>query len=1045
MKKTLFTLFAVLSIAFAATANAQNVKVSGVVSDSQGPIPGASVMVQGTTNGAATDIDGAYTLLNVPANAVLEISCIGYKTVAVPVNGRAVIDAMLETDSEMLADVVVLGYGIAQKKQDLSASVGVMKDPEKAAMRSINSATAMLQGQVAGVTVQENSGDPTAGQSMVIRGQGSRQGDSVLWVVDGVPGAAIPSVEEIENMVVLKDAASAAIYGAQSGAGGVIIVTTKQAKKTSGVQLEYDGQVNVANPVKLFHGLNAEDAIAMRKKSQENAGLEPYLNGESQELIDYMSTSRTDWVEAITRTAISHRHNVALSYGSDVIKNRLSVSYNDTEGTLLNTFNKKVNVNYKGDFDINKWIKITENLNWETGQSRGTNTSGVTDGTLINAIYAPSYAPTWDEGGKFSSWFPDKWKEKVGYTGDVYNPLRLLLGDDNWNSSQTFQTHTALQIHNIVPGLKFTSRFSYWLSHNYYKNFHYYRYEITGRQEAGSSTSSSLSEGGSYSTEWKTENTLSYDKTFGKHTVGAMVSTTANEATGRWSSVTGRGYDNEDPTFQYIKWANQGVADDGYNGKDANVAIISRLAYSFDDRYFVTASWRRDYAGRLPYNHNHGDFPAATAAWKLSNEKFMTATRGTLDLLKIRGSWGRVGNINSIGWNYASNNLNNDNNVNERPQYGITNAGTWGTFVYRGNAFNNSLTWETSEQWNVGVDVAMLKERLSFSVDYYNKRTFNLIQDQTTNWPDYIGMNSAPKVNQGEIANRGIELEAGWSDTVGQDWSYYVRGNFTYNHNEIISTGVMNEDGTWANWTGGGDFRNIPYCYSSHVGGPLNEFHLIKCLGIFQSQAEIDAYTKDGNLIQPNAKPGDLKFEDFNGDGQIDDLDRQYCGAATPNITYSLSGGFQWKGLALDFMFQGVGQAQVYYPAKTMIYNDGEGNFNRAEGIKDAWGWYKTTDATLPRLSRSDANGNFSKPSTFFLEDGSYLRLKMLTLSYDFTKLIRKSAHLNDRNSRLTAYVTGENLFTLTKYSGMDPECGGYDSLKYPVARSISIGVRITY
>lgn len=1042
MKHKLFALFAVLSLV-AFSASAQDSKVSGNVKDSDGEAAiGAGVQIKGTSIGTVTDLDGNFTI-ECKKGQTLVISYLGYKDTEVVVDGKP-INVTLESDSSVLDEVVILGYGIAQKKQDLSASVGVMKDPQKIAMRSVTGSTAMLQGQIPGVTVQENNGDPTAGHSMVIRGQGSPSGDGVLWIVDGVPGAAIPSVSEIESMVVLKDAASAAIYGAQSGAGGVVIVTTKQAKRTEGVQLEYDGQVNLARPTNIIHGLTAQELIDMRRQSCLNAGQGDFLTGYDQDFIDYISTNRTDWVDAVTRLAVSHRHNAAISFGNEYAKNRISFSYNDKEGTFLNTFSKGVNVNYKGDFDINKYIKITENLNWSHGRSRGTNTSSETSGTLINAIYAPSFSPEWGENGEFASWLPAKWQSETGLLGDCYNPLRQLLGDDNWNSNNNFQTHTSLQIHDILPGLRFTSRYSYWLSHNIYKNFHYYRYEVTGRQETSSSAASSLSEGGSYSTNWKTENTLSYDQTFGKHTVSAMMSTTADAATGRSIGIDGVGFEDESVALQYIKYANVQKASDGFSGKDSNIALVARLAYSFDDRYFVTASWRRDYAGRLPYDHNHGDFPAFTAAWKISNEKFFEPLRGTIDLLKIRGSWGRVGNINSIGWNYSASNLNVNNNINERPQYGIQNAGTWGTQVYYGTALNRALTWETCQQWNIGLDGAMFNNRLSFGIDYYNKRTYNLIQSQTTEWPSYIGL-SAPKVNQGEVANRGVELELGWSDKIGKDWSYYVRGNFSYNHNEIISTGVMNDDGTWADWVGGGAFRNIPYCYRSRVGGPLNEFYLIKCLGMFQSMEDVYDHQKDGKLIQPAAQPGDLKFEDFNGDGKIDDSDRQFVGAATPNITFALSGGFSWKELSVDFMFQGVADAQVYFPGQTMVYSDAEGNFSRAEGIKNSWGWLKTTDATLPRLTRLDANGNYTRPSTFFLEDGSYLRLKSLTLSYDFTRLMQKCAHFDARGSKLSLYATGENLFTLTKYSGMDPECGGFDSLKYPVNRTISFGVKITY
>ncbi len=1016
-------------------AVAQNNTVKGVVKDANGePIVGASVTVKGMSVGTITDLDGNFTLNAKPGQTIV-ISYIGFTTQEVKADGKA-INVLLNEDSSQLDEVVVLGFGIQQRKQDLSGAVTTVKDVDKIKTRSVTSSTGMLQGQVAGVQVAERSGDPTAGFSMVVRGQGSQNGDAVLWVVDGVPGAAIPSVEEIESMTVLKDAASAAIYGATSGNGGVIVVTTKQAKKTPGVRVEYDGQVNFANAVNTIHGLNAKDMLEMRRRTGN-------FNVSDPEEVAYMETQRCDWTDAIFRTAISNRQNVVLSTGSDVAKNRLGFSSTNKEGTLKNTFSKTLNINYKGDFDVNKWIKVTENVNWKWNRERGANTTSETSGVLINAIYSPQFAPMYEEDGSFSGWLPEKWQNDTGLMGDCYNPLRLLEGDQKWNDYTVFETHTALQIHDIIPGLKFTSRFSYWSTKYYYKNFHPYRYEVTGRQETPSS--SEMYEGASTSYDWKTENTLSYDNTFGDHTISAMLSTTADKGTGRSMEAVGQSFSDESPALQYLAYANSTSVKDYFRGIDTNVAIVARLAYSYADRYFLTASWRRDYAGRLVYENNHADFPSVTAAWKISSESFWEPLKDKINLLKLRASWGRVGNINSIGWNYNSYTLSTSTNTNERPQYGITGAGTWGTQIYNNRAFNPNLTWETSEQFSIGLDAAMLNNRLNFSIDYFNKRTFNLIQEQLLNFPNYIGVGTKPQVNDGEIVNYGIELEAGWADKIGSDWGYHVRGNFTWLHNEVTKT-QLNADGEWTEWAPSRSFRNLSDWERTCVGGPLGQFYLIKTDGIFQSDEEAAAYVdKNGNRIQPNAKAGDLKFIDFNGDGQITNDDKQYCGSATPKTTFALTAGFNWKKLSVDCMFQGVGGAQVLYVGKTMIYNDNEGNFNRAEGIKDSWGWGKTTDATIPRLAKSDDNGNFSKMSDWFLEDGSYLRMKSFTVSYDLTSLLRKVGHFAERGSMLSAYITGENLFTLTKYSGMDPECGGLDTVKYPVSRTISFGVKVTY
>ncbi|MBD5180140.1 MAG: SusC/RagA family protein, partial [Bacteroidales bacterium] len=297
------------------------------------------------------------------------------------------------------------------------------------------------------------------------------------------------------------------------------------------------------------------------------------------------------------------------------------------------------------------------------------------------------------------------------------------------------------------------------------------------------------------------------------------------------------------------------------------------------------------------------------------------------------------------------------------------------------------------------------------------------------------------------IRNRGVEVLATWNQQVNKDWSFMVSANFAYLTNKVTDIGVTNADGSKGVWSSSGNsFRSIiPWIYQTAEGQPLNSFYLIKNLGIFQSQAEIDAYVgPDGNKIQPSAQPGDLKFQDLNGDGKINDEDRQYMGNAMPTTTYALTLGFTWKNLSVNAMFQGVGGAQAFYAAKSVLLNDTEGNFNRSSEILNAW-TPTNTDTNIPRLSKQDANGNFTTASDWYLEDASYLRLKSMTVNYDLTSLVQKCNYFKNRNSRLNLYVAGENLFTITKYSGVDPECGGFDAMKFPVSRAFSLGVNLTY
>ena len=1039
--QTILTLL--VGLFLSAGAYAQQISVRGIVKDQMGePVIGANVLVKGTSNGVITDIDGKFAL-SAAKNDILIISFVGFMSQEIPVTGKDLM-VTLKEDTGLLDEVVVLGYGANARKQDLSAAVGVLSNTDDLTVRPVSSTESLLQGQLAGVTVQSNGGDPTSTPSIVIRGQGSQNGDNVLWVVDGVPGAPIASMSDIESIVVLKDAASAAIYGAQSGAGGVILITTKKAK--AGIPtLSYEGTYGIRQATNLPEPLNAEEELEMRKRSYANANV-TLPDGWNIEKNPWIGTTRTNWMDEIFRTAFYQRHNIALNVGTDNYSSRLSFSFDNDEGVLINTYNKNYAIRYNGKFDLNKWVSISEDLVWKNTENLSKDTNDAYTGPVLSAIYMPASATVYNPldgtwGGtttedpeyivKYGSNF-------AGAHGDAVNPVRLLRAENRFNRTSDVWSTTSLQIANIIQGLKFTSRFTYNLKTNNYKNFR------PIQDEPGKPNNSNSLDVTNYRTDaWKTENTLTYDNSFGNHTVGALFSTTADHYNVRGLKVNGKNFADESPYLQYLAYAGTTSATDYLTGPDANVSLVARLAYSYDDRYFVTASWRRDYAGRLPKENNFGDFPAATLAWKISNERFFKKS-DFLGMLKLRASWGRVGNLGSIDYNYKSLLL-GTSYWQEQAQYGVINNATWNNFVYNSSAMNRNLTWETSEQWDLGLDVELFKNRLALSFDYFDKRTFNLIQKQTMNWPSSIGLDPL-LINQGEIRNRGIEIQANWNDRVNKDFSYFVSGNFSYLKNWVSDIGVKNADGSPGVWTDSDSkFRNIPYTRQTAEGEPLNSYYLIKTDGIFQSDTEAAAYVdKNGKRIQPNAVAGDLKFIDYNNDGKIDDKDRQYCGSATPKTTYSFSFGATYKKFSFSAMFQGVGGAQAFYAAKSVILSDADGNFNRVKDILNAWS-PTNTSSNIPRLSMNDPNSNFSTASDWYLESASYLRLKNLTLSYDLTDVLQKWSHLRERNSRMSVYFSGENLFTITDYSGMDPECGGWDAMKYPVSRVFSFGVKLTY
>lgn len=1036
-------LFLLLGLFTSVIAYSQQISVKGIVKDQIGePVIGANVLVRGTTNGVITNVNGEF-ILSASKSDVLVVSFVGYTTQEIPVSEKQM-TIVLKEDTELLDEVVVLGYGANTRKQDLSASVGIISNTDELAARPVTSTESMLQGQLPGVTIQADGGDPTSTPNIVIRGQGSQNGDNVLWVVDGVPGAPITSMNDIESIVVLKDAASAAIYGAQSGAGGVVLVTTKKAKEGAPT-LTYDGTFGFRQATNLIEPLNAEEQVEMRRRSYENAG-QALPDGWNVTKNPWVGTTRTDWMDAIFRTAFYQRHNIALNVGTDKSSSRLSLSFDNDQGTLINTYKKNLALRYNGKMQLNKWITISEDLVWKntTSRSKETDNDAYT-GPILSAVYMPASATIYNplDGSYGGTTTEDPaYIEKYGSNfadahGDAVNPVRLLEAENLYNKTSDVWSTTSLEIGNVLPGLKFVSRFTYNLQNYYYKKFN------PIRDEVGKPNLSNNVQEQSYRMDaWKTENTLTYDNTFGKHTVGALFSTTADHYSKRGLEAIGKDLSSEAAYLQYMAYANSTEVLDYLTGPDANVSMIARLAYSYDDRYFVTASWRRDYAGRLPKEHNFGDFPAVTLGWKISNEKFFKKN-DIVNLLKLRASWGRVGNLGSIDYNYKSPLL-SKNTYSEQAQYGVTSNQLWNNFAYYSTALNPNLTWETSEQYDLGLDMEMFNNRLSLSMDYFDKRTFNLIQPQPMNWPSTMGLD-AMLVNLGEVRNRGFELSIGWNDRINKNFSYFVTGNFSYLKNWVSDIGVKNEDGTPGVWTDDKSFRSVKDIYQTTEGEPLNSFHLIQTAGIFQSDEEAAAYVdKNGKRIQPDAKKGDLKFVDYDGDGTIVFGDRQYMGSATPKTTFAWTLGFTWKKLSFSAMFQGVGGAQAMNVSKYMLLSDVEGNFNRSREILNAWS-PDNRGSNIPILSKNDNNGNFSTASDWYLEDASYLRLKNVTLSYDLSDVFCKWSHLNDRNSRLSVFLSGENLATITRYSGMDPECGGWDALKYPVSRVFSLGVKLTY
>lgn len=1015
--------------------------INGVVKDSKGePVIGASVLVVGTTNGTATDMDGNFSLTVNPSD-VLEVSSIGYTAQKIKVGDKKTMVVTLSEDNKLLSEVVVIGYG-KMKKGDLSAAVATVGNMDKLQDRPVSNVGQMLQGQIPGVSVVSNGGHLDSEPTITIRGMGSLGNEKPLYVVDGVPGAPF-NLSDVVSITVLKDAASAAIYGAYAGSAGVILVTTKQAApgRTS---VEYNGIFGVSEATNLPQSLTWEEEYKVRKAAYEDAGQSLPVGWDRINADPVYGKTNTDWIDEIFRTAAFQRHNIAISGGTEDFSNRLSLEYNNTDGTLINTYNKKIIGRLNSMWKLSKYVRIREDASWRDTQVRDVNTSSAESGVILAALMMPRNVFVYNEDGTYSGTVPTSadYITQYGQTyadihGDAINPVRILKAAYNNNHLSTLTSSTFLDIMEPIKGLNFTSRFTYKQS-NYFQ-----RYYNTRRLEAGKpNDNNSLSYISYREPEWDWENTLSYNRVFKAHNIGLMASTTANEYQYRDFSVTAHDFSNETESMMYFAQAgNFDNATDTYY-KDRNFSMVGRVSYSFADRYFVTGSFRRDYAGRLPEGKKYGDFPSVTAAWKLTSEPWMPKSQ-TLNLLKLRASWGKIGNLGSIAYGYGNPALSSRIIGGGDVGGQVGQSTPVATGVYLSAGYNANLTWETSEQFDLGLDALLFNSHLNLTVDYFNKNTKGHIKKQNTNWPSTIGIDPM-LVNDGTINNRGVEVSATWSDQINKHVTYYVGGNIATLRNRVTNIGAADPNGNKPVWTDGGSFKDLNP-FRTKENGPLYSFYLYQTDGVFQTDAEAQAYVNSsGTKLQPNAKAGDLKFIDHDGNGSIGSEDKQYMGNAMPKLSFAFNTGFTWNKFSFDMMLQGVTGVKIFNAYKYTTLNESLGSFNRSRDILKA---LDGPNNDVPRITMSDPNGNFSKESDYFLENGSYLRVKNVSVSYSFTDLLNRIHYFNDRKGSCSLTFSCDNLYTLTDYSGIDPEVGGtgLDAGQYPISRTFSVALKLKF
>lgn len=1008
------------------------IKVTGTVLDeNNNPLEGATIQAKGTAGGASTDANGSFSInLSSNASKVLTVSFIGMATQEVRVTRQDGLVIRLQPAVTMQDEVVVIGYGNT-RRQNLLGAVSTIKVNESFKGRPA-SLTNMMEGQIPGVAVTQ-SGDPTSTGSITIRGKGNRNGDAVLVVVDGVPGAPY-NPADVESITVLKDASSAAIYGAFAGSGGVIIVTTKQAKAGK-LSVEANVWQGVQQAWRTPEVLTAEEFNKVWKDASDAAG-KPVPDTYNPAVFPYGNVTRTNWVDEIFRSGKMQHYDLTLRGGTDKIRALGSVSYDDVEGTLLNTYNKQLTTRLNVNFSPAKWIEIGEHILFESGRGKSAIGDGHT-GTIWGAMAYPRFNALYetdDDGNKLYSGTVPRWALAEGFSveADLRNPVAMLEKVHQYNPRNKIFSKTSIQLKPLA-GLTFRSEFSADAG-NYRNESFQQRFLEPGRtiDQNYRTISNTLATG------WNWDNILSYSKVLnGAHDVSAMAGYIMNKRNSRSNSAEVRNFDFEDAHYTiFNNGTDWSIRPSEEIWEETVVSVLGRVSYSYNDRYFVSGSVRRDASSKLSPDNNSDVFPAISGSWKISSENFMSSIE-SINLLKVRASWGQVGNLASVRrFIYA-------------PPYQVTG---WPLFlgptgevqafgIYQPTIPNPNLKWERSEQTNIGIDASIFKNSLNVSVDYFIKKTRDLIEQMPM--PSVAGVASPPEFNVGQVDNKGWEFSLDYSKKFG-DLELRAGGNLGTYKNKVISIG---ETGFIAHSEGVNSMNPL----QSTAGQPWHSFYLIPTDGIFRSQKEVDDYTwtdpVSGTIqkIQPNARPGDLKYRDTNNDGFINDGDREYMGAYDmPDFSYGFNFGANWRGFSLSLFLQGISGVKVFNGIKAMSYTGSKG-WNMSTDVLDSYNY--NPNSNIPNLAVvEDPNGNFSKVSDYFLDRADYLRIKNIHLSYTLPAAwISRVSFLS--NTLVRVYVNGENLVTITKYSGFDPEVGnlGIDGGRFPVSKMFSVGLNVSF
>ncbi|MBR0255507.1 MAG: TonB-dependent receptor [Bacteroidales bacterium] len=1044
----------ILVLGLSVAAFAQNITVSGVVLDAaRQPIIGAFVVEQGTSNGTSASLDGEFSLKVAPGS-VLEVSCIGYVTRTVTVSNEQRLEIILEDDTQMLEETVVVGYGV-QKKSVVTASISKVDGDalNKVRASTVNDA---IKGKVSGVQITQASGQPGSGSQIKIRGIGSVNNSDPLYIVDGMAvdgGIDYLNPNDIQSVEILKDAASAAIYGARA-ANGVVLVTTRNGEKGK-ASLTYNGSYGWQNPWRKKEVLNATEYMVIMNEARINDGGAPLYS--AAEIA--AAGKGTDWQdETFNYNAPITQHQLSVSGGTDKAMYFVSLGYFKQDGIVGGNYGKsnydrlsvRANNTYipfesKERNFLNK-LTLTANIAYSNINSTGITTNSEFGSVLGSAVGFNPSIPVFASDAEAARILAEHPTAIVAADGRVYslpptgyqeltNPVANL----DTPSNTYYKTHKivanfAAEL-DILPGLKFKTSFGTDLAFWRNRGYGFEQYKSSMNQTLTSWVNMGMNEG----LRWQVENYFSYNRQFGKHAIAAVLGQSAMSYSYIYVSGTDYNLKETNPAMAYIDSAIGSTDDErtsgGTGGYDHQrlASYFFRFDYNFDERYMLEFTLRRDGSSRFGPGHKWATFPAVSAGWNMTNEPWFREGRPDwINQLKLRASWGRNGNENIGNFRYAS-----LMDTGQEYYFGI-GATPYGN-MYSGASpaalANPTIRWEESEQVDVGFDARLFGDRLSFGYDFYNKRTKGMLMDKPI--PAYVGQ-GAPMSNLGDMRNWGHEFEISWQHQVG-DFHYSVSANASLLRNRLINLG--NESGEAVYQSNGASGIGDYVKGSNGMVWPY--FYGMKTNGIFQNWAEVESYRdRDGNLMQPSAQPGDVRFVDVNGDGYVNDNDRTMIGKGMPDWTAGLTMSADWKGIDLTLFFQGSFGNDVFdYCMRGDIPAQ-----NRPGWVLDRWIGEGTSNR-IPRMTNANPNQNW-RSSDLWVKDGSYVRLKTAQLGYTFPAKWMKVVFI--KNFRV--YVAGENLLTFTKYEGFDPEMAsdgyttiGVDRGIYPQSRTITLGASITF